>query len=67
MPQTRHQINARPGASLPPGGSRETPGGDSHLGGKFIVAGPGGESPTVCAPAGALQNDRTKAAARRCS
>jgi hypothetical protein len=67
MPQTRHQINAHRAAALPAGGSRETPGGHSRLGGKFIVAGPGDESPTVCAPAGARQNDRRKAAARPCS
>jgi hypothetical protein len=67
MPQTRDQINAHPGASLLARGSRETASGFSRLGAEFIVAGPGGESPTVWAPAGARRNHRTKGAARPCS
>jgi len=67
MPQTRDQIDVQPEASPLTGGSRETASRSSRLGAKFIVTAPGGQSPTVWAPAGALRNDPTTGTARPCS
>jgi hypothetical protein len=67
MPHTRDQIDVQPEAWPLAGSSRETASRSSRLGAKFFVTAPGGESPTVWAPAGALRNDRTTGTARPCS